>query len=96
MLKKIFRWFAGPTKSKRLVLVASGNWTINWSDAAPDKGVWLLYESESGRRDFETNYVPWVYKHTGGIKRLPGHGPLSLWESGGPLPEFCTRIKKDA
>lgn len=96
MLKKIFRWFTGPTKSKRLVLMASGNWVVNWTDASPDKGVWLLYESESGRRGFETTSVPWPYKYNGGVSCLPGYGQMALWKAGGPLPEFCTRIKKDA
>lgn len=96
MLKNVFRGLIDLVKSHRLVLVGSGDWTIRWTDAPPSKGVWLLYESGSGRREFESSRVPEIYRRRGGESKLPGHGQVVLWSAGGPFPAFCTRIKKDA
>lgn len=86
----MFGWL----KRRKLRLIGTSKWRINWSDAAPDEGIWLYYESLSGRRKVETSYIPWVYKGMGGATRLPGHGPALAWSQGGSLPSTFTSVKE--
>lgn len=82
----MFRWW----KRRRLKLIGTSTWTVNWTDTGErDRGQWLFYESESGRRHFESTHVPSLLsKHS-----LPGYAGCKAWSRGALLPDTFTPVK---
>lgn len=87
----MFEWF----KRRKLNLIGTSKWQINWTDTGcQEKGVWLYYQSESGRREIESSAIPWVYKGMGGETRLPGYPEALTWLRGGTLPKSFVGVKE--
>lgn len=83
----MFGWFKKKKEKDNFELVGTSDWQINWKDTGTNtQGMYLLYESKTGKRKFESSLIPWVYKGEGGIKRLPGYNYLLRWSLGGELP----------
>lgn len=83
----MFEWF----KRRNLNLIGTSKWLINWTDTGcQDKGIWMYYQSESGRRKFESSVIPWVYKDE---TRLPGYSEALAWSRGGALPKNFVSVK---
>lgn len=83
----MFGWW----KRRKLKLIGTSTWMVNWTDTGErDRGQWLFYESESGRRHFESTHVPWLLSKE---NRLPGYAGCKAWASGGRLPDTFTPVK---
>ncbi|AFU63792.1 hypothetical protein [Salmonella phage SSE121] len=87
----MFGWF----KRRKLKMIGTSDWVIRWIDEGTnEKGMWLYYQSESGKREFKSSYIPWVYKGMGGEKRLPGYNDCLKWVNGGTLPVSFQPLKE--
>lgn len=78
-------------KRRKMKLIGTSSWTVNWTDTGErDRGKWLFYESESGRRHFESTHVPSLLSRSS----LPGYAGCKAWASGAPRPESFEPIKE--
>lgn len=71
-------------------LIATLSWTVNWTDiGTKDKGMWMLFETKSGKRSFSTTYCPSLMRRG----ELPGYSKCVAWVNGGKLPEFAEVVR---
>ncbi|QXL90488.1 hypothetical protein [Salmonella phage NINP13076] len=83
----MFGWW----KRRKLKLIGTSGWRINWTDTGEkDIGRWIFYESESGRRRFESSHIPWLLSKE---SNLPGYSGCKVWSKGGPLPSGFEPVK---
>lgn len=81
-------------RRRNLKLIGTSKWQINWTDTGGlDSGIWMYYQSKSGRRKIEASNIPWVYKGMGGETRLPGYSEAIAWSRGGALPKNFVGVK---
>lgn len=73
-------------------LIATVGWTVNWVDAGTkESGTWMLFETKSGKRSFETTYIPSLLRRSG----IPGYSKCKTWAYGGKLPDNAVVVKDD-
>lgn len=85
-------WLKGLFKEDRNVLVGTLKWTIHWTDmGCDDRGIWLLYETDSGKRSFDISNKATMT----GKKEHPGYGDVLAWSQGGDWPLGANKTGKE-
>lgn len=76
-------WLKNLFKEDKNILIGTLAWTVNWIDVGcKERGVWLLYQRESGGRSFEISNKATMMK----THKHPAYGEVLAWSKGGELP----------